>query len=101
MRKMDEFDSMVSAINYLNKLGYKEDFRADEHFILGLYGKGEFQPNQLTIVDYVRFDGMTDPEDESELFVLTADDGTQGTLVMSYSAEHSQNVELIKQIKFQ
>jgi len=42
---------------------------------------------------------MTNPEDQMELFAIVANDGLKGTLVMSYSAQHFQNVELIKQIK--
>ncbi len=41
---------------------------------------------------------MTDPQDETVVFAIAAEDGTKGTLVMSYSAEHSQNVELIAKI---
>jgi len=44
---------------------------------------------------------MDSPEDETELFAIIANDVTKGTLVMSYSAQHNQNVELIKQIKNQ
>ena len=46
-----------------------------------------------------RFEGMTNPEDQMALFAIVAHDGLKGTLVMSYSAEHFQNVELIKEIK--
>ncbi len=43
----------------------------------------------------------TSPEDETELFAIISNDGIKGTLVMSYSAQHNQNIELIKQIKNQ
>ena len=42
---------------------------------------------------------MTNPQDDAVVFALEATDGVKGTLVMSYSAEHNQNLELIKQIK--
>ena len=38
-------------------------------------------------------------EDETELFAIISHDGVKGTLVMSYSAVHFQNIELIKQIQ--
>lgn len=60
----------------------------------------EFLPKALKILDVYRFEGMTNPEGETAFFFANeANDGTKGTLVMSYSAEHNQNVDLIKEIK--
>ena len=93
------FDSLSLAINALTEHGYSEDFKAEDKFIRALYSKKEYSPENLTIVSSFRFEGITNPEDETELFAIEADDGTKGTLVMSYSAEHYQNVDLIRQIK--
>lgn len=98
MRTTD-FNTLSQAVDALTKEGYKDDFKAEEKCIKALYSKKEFQPNELTITESFRFEGMTNPEDEVELFAIVANDGTKGTLVMSYSAEHNQNIELIKQIK--
>jgi len=87
------------AINALTAEGFTEDFKAEENCIKALYSKMEYQPEELTIVNTFRFEGMTNPEDETELFAIVANDNLKGTLVMSYSANHFQNVELIKQIK--
>jgi len=50
------------------------------------------------IIDSYRFEGMTDPADESTVFAIEAKDGTKGTLVISYGASTAQNEELIRQI---
>lgn len=99
MMNKTNFDTLSQAVNYLTKEGYTEDFKAEEKAILALYSKKEYAPEELKIVQTFRFEGMSNPDDESELFAIEATDGTKGTLVMSYSAEHNQNVELIKQIK--
>lgn len=93
------FDTLSIAVDMLTKEGYTEDFKAEENYIIALYSKREYSPEDLKIVNIFRFEGMTNPEDEVELFAIVANDGTRGTLVMSYSAEHFQNVELIKQIE--
>ncbi len=95
------FDTLSQAVNYLTKKGYTEDFKAEEKQIKALYSKKEYLPKELLITETYRFDGMDSPEDETELFAIIANDVTKGTLVMSYSAQHNQNVELIKQIKNQ
>lgn len=93
------FESLSLAVNYLTKNGYTDSFKAEEKKIKALYSKKEYAPDELKITASYRFDAMTNPGDESELFAIVANDGTKGSLVMSYSAEHSQNVELIRQIK--
>ncbi len=92
------FDTLSEAVNTLTQEGFAEDFEAGESNIKALYSKKEYQPGELMIIDTYRFEGMTDPEDQVTLFAIMAKDGTKGTLVMSYSAEHSQNEELIRKI---
>ncbi|NER13466.1 phosphoribosylpyrophosphate synthetase [Leptobacterium flavescens] len=95
----DNFDTLSVAVDSLTRKGYTDSFKAEEHCIVALYSKKEYQPEDLKIVHSFRFEGMTNPADETELFAIAAKDGLKGTLVMSYSAEHSQNVELIKKIR--
>lgn len=92
------FTTLSEAVNTLTSEGYKEDFEAVENSIIALYSKKEYQPKELVIVGSYRFEGMTNPSDQATVFALEASDGTKGTLVMSYSAEHGQNVDLITQI---
>ncbi|WP_291866851.1 phosphoribosylpyrophosphate synthetase [Maribacter sp.] len=95
------FDTLSQAVNTLTKKGFSEDFKAEEKHIVALYSKREYVPEDLVISESFRFEGISNPEDETELFAIEAKDGTKGTLVMSYSAKHNQNVELIKKIKIQ
>lgn len=96
--KKINISSLSEAITTLIQLGYDEDFKAEAETLTALHSKKSYKPNELAIVEQFRFDGMTNPADDSLLLALKADDGTRGTLVMSYGAEHNQNVELIKQI---
>ena len=95
----NNYDTLSLAVNSLTKEGFTENFQAEETAIKALYSKKEYNPNELKIVKTFRFDGMTNPQDDAVVFALEATDGTKGTLVMSYSAEHNQNLELIKQVK--
>lgn len=93
------FNTLSQAVNSLTKEGYTEDFKAGEKTVMALYSKNKYLPQELRIIRSYRFEGISNPEDETELFAIVANDGTKGTLVMSYSAEHNQNVDLIKKIK--
>ncbi|WP_127141152.1 phosphoribosylpyrophosphate synthetase [Flagellimonas marinaquae] len=93
------FTTLSEAINTLTQEdGYKEDFEAEETCIKALYSKREYQPSDLKIINSYRFEGMTNPSDESIVFTIEAKDGTKGTLVMSYGASTVQNESLIQQI---
>ncbi|MEQ8238143.1 MAG: hypothetical protein RIA69_02975 [Cyclobacteriaceae bacterium] len=91
-------DTLAEATNSLTKDGYLESFSAEENAIKAANSKKEYQPEDLKIVKSFRFDGLTNPADETQVFGILANDGTKGTIVMSYSAAHNHNIELIKQI---
>ncbi|MDO3694650.1 phosphoribosylpyrophosphate synthetase [Wenyingzhuangia sp. chi5] len=93
------FETLSEAINNLTQKGYTDNFVANDTCIKALYAKKEYQPNDLKVDSFYRFEGITNPSDQSELFAISTHDGIKGTLTMSYSANHSQNIELIKQIK--
>lgn len=90
------FDTVSEAINTLTKEGFKEDFKTQNKSIVGSYSGNQYAPYQLKIVEIYRFDGYTDPEDEATVFAIIAVDGTKGTMVMSNSANHNYDTELIK-----
>ncbi|ANW96345.1 phosphoribosylpyrophosphate synthetase [Wenyingzhuangia fucanilytica] len=93
------FETLSEAMNNLTQRGYTDNFVANDTCIKALYAKKEYQPSDLTIDETYRFEGITNPSDQSELFAISTKDGIKGTLSMSYGANHSQNTELIKQIK--
>lgn len=91
--------TLSQVMNDLAKDGFKEQFVAEKGGIKSLNEKRIYQPEELRIVDTYVFDGMTDPDDESELMAIeTKEGGLRGTLVMSGGKDQSQNVELIKRI---
>lgn len=97
--KYKQLDTLSETINALTKEGFKDDFKATEMAIEAIYAKRNYNPEDLTIVGTYRFEGQTNPADQTVLFAIIANDGTKGTLTMCYSSESNQNEELIKKIK--
>ena len=93
------FDTLSEALNALKKVGYMEDFVAEEKNLFIQRTHRKYQPEDLKIVQSFRFEGISDPDDASVLFAIIANDGVKGTLLMAYGAKHSQNTDLIKRIK--
>jgi len=94
----DDYATLSLAVNTLTKDGYEEGFKADDTQIVGTRSDKKYFPNELKIVKTYRFEGMSNPQDDTVVFAIEANDGAKGTLVMSHSSKHSQNVELIKKI---
>ena len=94
-----KFNSLFVALNTLTREGYTEDFKAEKENIIALYSKHEYQPQDLLIVESFRFEEITNPEKDMELFAIKAKDGVKGTLVMLYGGKRFQNVDLIRQIE--
>jgi len=91
-------DTLTEVISDLNKKGFTEDLRALNGVIHALKSKKEYSPEDLTIAESYRFEGMTDPSDEMVCFAIKNNQGPVGTLVMSFNAHHSQELETVQKI---
>lgn len=57
----------------------------------GKEGKKFYQPADLKIVKTYRFEGISNPDDNSILYIIEANDGTKGTLIDSYGVYSSHD----------
>jgi len=76
--------TLTSCVNKLTLEGYTEDFKAGERGLLSLQHEKIYEPSQIQINDFYRFEGASDPADNSILYALETDDGIKGTLVDAY-----------------
>lgn len=88
MEKNSTTDEMKTLTTCLNKLvldGYTEDFKAGERgVLLSLQHEKMYQPADVHVVNFFRFEGASDPADNSILYVIETNDGIKGTLVDAY-----------------
>jgi hypothetical protein len=66
--------------------GYVENFRVVTH---GLTTEDEhdtaaYKPEQVSIKDFHRFEGYSDPQDNSIVYLIATDDGKKGVLIDAY-----------------
>jgi hypothetical protein len=84
---MEDFEqerSLVNVTNTLKKKGYTEDFRITEEGMCTGASDHTYQPEEVTIVDFYRFEGNTNPDDMSILYAIETADGLKGTISNSY-----------------
>ncbi len=84
--------SMVSCMNSLLCNGFETQFHAMENGLKSLTTEKTFQPDDVKIVNFYRFEGESDPGDSAILYAIETSDGEKGTLTDSYGHTNDSNV---------
>lgn len=83
---------LASCVNKMKEDGYKEDFQVSKKGLTTFSESKYYSPEEVKIVNFYRFEGVSDPGDNTILYVIETADGTKGTLVDGYGAYASQEV---------
>ncbi|MES2425321.1 MAG: hypothetical protein V4560_00050 [Bacteroidota bacterium] len=93
------YDTISEAIAHLRLQGYTIDFNLNANQIEG--GDPCFSINELEIVDVYRYEGDSDPADESIIYALQGPMGAKGVFVANYGANaDSAAAEILKQLHY-
>ena len=88
MEKNATTEDMKTLASCLNKLvldGYTNDFKVNEKGQLFSMQTGKiYKPDDVHIVNFYRFEGASDPADNSILYAIETSDGVKGTLTDAY-----------------
>lgn len=82
---MDAYDTLTEAISDLRQKGYTEDFNLKQECIECRNGQHQLRADDFKVDQVFRFEGMTDPADESILYAISSEKtGLKGLLVNGY-----------------
>src|SRR5436190_7891347 len=82
---MKGFDTMTEALSYLRGKGYIEDFNLRQDCIECRDGKYKLSSKEFKIDEVFRFEGDSDPADESILYAISSKkDSLKGVLINGY-----------------
>jgi hypothetical protein len=93
------YDTLTEAIDSLKKEGYIEDFNLKQNCIECRNGEYKIFHDEFQIDTFYRFEGQTDPADESILYAISSDKyDLKGVIVNGYgiSSEPLTNEMLTK-----
>lgn len=89
---MEHYDTLSEAINALQKEGYTEDFNLNQNCIECRNGEYKIFHDEFQVDKYYRFEGQTDPADESILYAISSEKyRLKGLLVNGYGI-HSEPI---------
>lgn len=95
-------DTLSETINSLQRKGYSNNFKIENGKFICEETKKVYSPSELKIINTFRFEGKSNPDDMSVLFVLETSDNTKGIFIEAYGAYslmEDYNSDLIKGLK--
>lgn len=96
----NSYPSLSVAIEDLQKHGFTEDFNLVEEGIESKNLKKSWKAGELDVVKFYRFEGMTNPGDNTILYLIETKDGRKGLLVDAYGADTGPvSPEMIEKLK--
>lgn len=94
--------SVAEAVDALTRRGYASDFRATPEATLRESGSGEcFAPEALEVEGLYRFEGVSDPDDQTIVFALrSADDRVRGTYTVPFGpVMGAHDAEVVRRLR--
>ena len=76
--------TLSSCLAKMVTQGYTDDFKATDKGLKSLRTDKLYQPDEVSIVNFYRFEGISDPDDMAILYVIETTDGIKGTVVDAY-----------------
>ncbi len=84
------YDTLSEAVNDLQKRGYTHDFliQDDDECVVCQEKALQLSPDEFIIDEIYRFEGMTDPGDESVVFAISSEKHQiKGMVINGFGAE--------------
>ena len=102
MQDKEEERSLVNVENQLSKDGFTQDFNVVDGRLhtIGSDSAKTYAPDEVTIVDFYRFEGESNPDDTSILYAIAANDGVKGTISAAYGVYADTDTDdFLKQVE--
>jgi hypothetical protein len=97
---IDEMRTLSSVLNKKIQDGYTENFKVTEEGLQSLETEKIYNPEEVHIINFFRFEGSSDPSESAILYVIETDDGAKGTIMDAYGMYADLNIDkFIKQVE--
>jgi hypothetical protein len=76
--------TLVECLNIAIKHGYTENFIVQNNLLATADKERLFAPEQVKIINFYRFEGASNPDDMSILYIIETDSPVRGVLIDAY-----------------
>ncbi|WP_052323922.1 hypothetical protein [Flavihumibacter sp. ZG627] len=92
--KTDSASVPMRSLSYCMEKAIEDGYSANFQVVDGLLQHADsgqsYEPEQVRIVNFFRFEGVSDPEDNSILYIIETNDGRKGTISDAYGTYASE-----------
>lgn len=81
---MNDYQTLSEATNDLRARGYTLDFNLETNCVRCKAEDLELSPEDFEVVEVYRFEGYSNPDDNSIVYAIESTDGLKGVLVNAY-----------------
>src|ERR1051325_6107973 len=100
MSQVNQFDSLTKAITSLQQRGFTRSFKISNNILETMDGS-VVNPEEVTIAEYHRFEGESNPDDMSVIYAIETSNGLKGVLIDAYGTYSDESIsEFLKKVRF-
>lgn len=79
-------NTLTAVVNKVVQSGYTDSFKVTKNGLYSSVKENYYNPSQVKIINFYRFEGASDPADNTILYVIETADEQKGTLIDAYGA---------------
>ncbi len=96
----NRYTNLVEATNDLHRRGFGQSFRFENNTMIALDDKTSYDAADMEIREVHRFEGYSNPSDNSIVFAVACKDGKKGTIITPYGAYGAPEMDaFMKKVK--
>ncbi|MDJ1470654.1 MULTISPECIES: hypothetical protein [Xanthocytophaga] len=84
---------LTACTNDLQAKGFTTNFKVEDDVLKIVGSDKAYQPEQIKIVNFFRFEGTSDPGDMTILYAIETDDGVKGALVDAFGTYANPDID--------
>src|SRR4051812_21744208 len=96
---MPHMKSLAMCLNRMITDGYTEDFKVTDEGLEAQNKHNNYKAEQVNIVNFFRFEGQSNPDDNAILYVIETNDGTKGTLIQNHAFADPSATQFMKHVQ--
>jgi len=83
---------LLSCLRGVELQGYTDNFKVIDQRLKSLQTGYFYKPEDIHVLNFFRFEGASNPDDNAILYVIETKDGNKGTLVDGYGVSADTDV---------
>jgi hypothetical protein len=84
-------NTLTERVNKGMKDGYVDNFKVTRQGLVSSKKEKTYNPSEVSIKDFYRFEGESDPADNAIMYLIETNDGQKGILIDAYGPYADEN----------